>query len=253
MPRVRSLTGVTSRLVVLLAFLAPSVAAAADTILQSGPARVVLVELFTSEGCSSCPPAERWLAARRGDRGLWRDFVPVAWHVTYWDNLGWPDRLAQRAFTDRQYAYAAAWHKESVYTPCFVRDGREWQAGPLGTAGPPAGILRVRYDPATGAANVEFEPASPGATELEVTAVLLGGGMEVAVRAGENAGRSLEHEFAALVTARAPLVRAAAVFRGTLTLAPPSGEPAPRRALVVWVARRGELAPLQAAGGWIGR
>ncbi|HTX64703.1 MAG TPA: DUF1223 domain-containing protein, partial [Opitutaceae bacterium] len=84
----------TSRLVVLLAFLAPSVAAAADTILQSGPARVVLVELFTSEGCSSCPPAERWLAARRGDRGLWRDFVPVAWHVTYWDNLGWPDRLA---------------------------------------------------------------------------------------------------------------------------------------------------------------
>lgn len=246
----RSLTGVTSRLIVLLAFLAPSVAAAADTILQSGPARVALVELFTSEGCSSCPPAERWLADRRADPGLWRDFVPVAWHVTYWDNLGWPDRLAQRAFTDRQYAYAAAWHRDSVYTPCFVRDGREWQVGPVATAGPPAGILRVRYDPANGAAIVEFEPVSPGPAELEVNAALLGGGLKVAVRAGENSGRTLEHEFAALATARAPLVRAATVCRATLSLTPPVGRP-PRLALAVWVTRRGELAPLQAAGGWI--
>ena len=238
------------RLLTLAGLLAAGPAWGADLVICSGPARVALVELFTSEGCSSCPPAERWLAARREDRGLWRDFVPVAWHVTYWDNLGWPDRLAQRAFTDRQYAYAAAWHKESVYTPCLVRDGREWQAGPVGTAGPPAGILRVRYDPATGAANVEFEPASPGATELEVTAVLLGGGMEVAVRAGENAGRSLEHEFAALATVRAPLIRDATVFRATLSLSPAAGRPA-RLALAVWVTRRGELAPLQAAGGWI--
>ncbi|HTT55618.1 MAG TPA: DUF1223 domain-containing protein [Opitutaceae bacterium] len=223
----------------------------ADLALSSGPSRVALVELFTSEGCSSCPPAERWLAGRRDDPGLWRDFVPVAWHVTYWDNLGWPDRLAQRVFTDRQYAYAAAWHRDSVYTPCFVRDGREWQPGLASAASAPAGILRVRYDPANGAASVEFEPVSLGPAEFEVNAALLGGGLKVAVRAGENSGRTLEHEFAALATARAPLVRAATVYRATLSLAPPAGQP-PRLALAVWVTRRGELAPLQAAGGWIG-
>ena len=223
---------------------------AADLVLSSGPSRVALVELFTSEGCSSCPPAERWLADRRDDPGLWRDFVPIGWHVTYWDNLGWPDRLAQRAFTDRQYAYASAWHKDSVYTPCFVRDGREWLAGPAAAAGTPAGILRVRYDPANGAAAVEFDPVSPGAAELEVNAALLGGGLKVAVRAGENSGRTLEHEFAALATVRAPLIRDATVFRATLSLSPAAGRPA-RLALAVWVTRRGGLAPLQAAGGWI--
>ena len=252
MPRVRSLTGVTSRLVVLLAFLAPAMAAAADTILQSGPARVALVELFTSEGCSSCPPAERWLAERRTDAGLWREFVPVAWHVTYWDNLGWPDRLAQRVFTDRQYAYAAAWRRESVYTPCFVRDGREWRPDQGGAAGAAAGMLRADFEPQTGALQVEFQPAAPDGAALELDAALLGGGLVSEVRAGENSGRRLEHEFTVLATVRAPLVREAAGFHATLRLPLPAGAPAPRRALAVWITRRGELTPLQAAGGWLG-
>src|SRR5476651_2604058 len=92
----------------------------------SGPNRVSLVELYTSEGCSSCPPAERWIAARKNDAGLWRDFVPVAFHVDYWNRLGWPDRFSTREFTQRQYTQAAAWGTGSVYTPCFVRDGAEW-------------------------------------------------------------------------------------------------------------------------------
>src|ERR1017187_258248 len=81
----------------------------------SGPAHVALVELYTSEGCSSCPPAERWLAARRDDPGLWRDFVPIAFHVDYWNQLGWPDRFSTREFTQRQYALATAWGGDSVY------------------------------------------------------------------------------------------------------------------------------------------
>ena len=109
---------------------------------SSGTAQIALIELFTSEGCSSCPPAEQWLAGRRADAGLWREFVPVAWHVTYWDQLGWADRFGQRAFTDRQYAYAAAWHSDSVYTPCFVRDGVEWRPGRAAGVGHPAGRCR---------------------------------------------------------------------------------------------------------------
>ena len=93
----------------------------------SGPSQVALVELYTSEGCSSCPPADAWLAALRDKPGLWSESVPVAFHVDYWNGLGWKDRLSSRASTDRQYAYAEAWGNRSVYTPCFVRNGAEWR------------------------------------------------------------------------------------------------------------------------------
>ena len=83
----------------------------------SGPAQTALIELFSSEGCSSCPPAERWLGSLRTEPGLWRGFVPVAFHVDYWNRLGWPDRFSTREFTAREYDYAAAWHSDSVYTP----------------------------------------------------------------------------------------------------------------------------------------
>ena len=88
--------------------------AAAEQRFSSGPAQVALVELYTSEGCSSCPPAERWLGELRTAPGLWRDFVPVAWHVDYWNRLGWPDRFSTKEFTARQYAVAAAWRSDSV-------------------------------------------------------------------------------------------------------------------------------------------
>ena len=106
-----------------------AVPAPAAPTFTSGPTQVALLELFTSEGCSSCPPAERWLAGFRTAPGLWREVVPVAWHVTYWDDLGWKDIYAAKAFTARQYAYASLWHSDSVYTPCLVRNGRDWHAG----------------------------------------------------------------------------------------------------------------------------
>src|SRR5438270_83142 len=86
-----------------------------------------LLELFTSEGCSSCPPAEAWLGRLKSDDRLWQDFVPIAFHVDYWDRLGWKDRFAQSEWTQRQRAYANKWGSSSVYTPGFVLDGREWQ------------------------------------------------------------------------------------------------------------------------------
>ena len=72
-----------------------SAAAPSAKTFSSGEQPVPLVELFTSEGCSSCPPAEHWLGELREEEGLWRDFVPVAWHVNYWDRLGWPDKFKE--------------------------------------------------------------------------------------------------------------------------------------------------------------
>ena len=100
---------------------------AADFEVETGPQRVHLIELFTSQGCSSCPPAEVWLSKLKSEPGLWKNFVPLAFHVDYWDYLGWRDPWATKEFSDRQRNYAEAWRRDSVYTPGFVLNGREWR------------------------------------------------------------------------------------------------------------------------------
>src|SRR6478609_8524746 len=114
------------RLILLCILLGGPLAAAARH-LESGTTQTTLLELYSSEGCSSCPPAEAWMASLRDAPGLWRDFVPVVFHVAYWDRLGWRDRFASEQFTQRQYAYAARWRSDSVYTPEFVANGEQWR------------------------------------------------------------------------------------------------------------------------------
>lgn len=220
----------------------------------SGPERVSLIELFTSEGCSSCPPAERWLGKLRDAPGLWRDFVPVAFHVDYWNRLGWPDRFSSKEFTRREYAYAAAWASESVYTPCFVRDGAEWRARevprPAGAAAT-AGTLSVVYNRAKDTVRADFVAAGAGegggantGAAFEVHAAILGSGIVSKVTSGENRGETLGHEFVALALVHGVPGR-------ELALAFPAVAGVPRHALAVWVTRRGGLTPLQATGGWL--
>src|SRR5260370_30783575 len=115
----------TVELSLMLGVLA-SVTARADPIVFESPERqTVLLELFTSEGCSSCPPAESWLSQLKQKPGLWSDFVPVAFHFDYWDYLGWRDRWASQQFSDRQRGYASSCSNHSVYTPRFVLHGNE--------------------------------------------------------------------------------------------------------------------------------
>src|SRR5690242_2519357 len=126
-----------------LIFLSPSFCLNAQPItFQSSESQTSLLELYTSEGCSSCPPAETWLSRLKESPGLWKDFVPIAFHVDYWDYLGWRDSWSTKAFTDRQHAYARTWRNGSVYTPGFVLNGKEWrtwsrsQSVPTSTAQP---------------------------------------------------------------------------------------------------------------------
>jgi len=240
-------------LVFFLALLARAAAAAPDLHFASGGSRVALIELYTSEGCSSCPPAERWLGALREDSGLWRDYVPVSFHVNYWDDLGWKDRLASRAYTDRQYLLANAWGSRSVYTPCFVRDGAEWHPG-SGPPGPDAGAPGVlSVDVAGSLCRIRWAAGSPAAAgEFEVHVALLGGGLVSRVTAGENRGSTLAHEFVVLGLADHGLRSSAGeTGEAELPLPAPAVPGARRLAIAAWVTRRGDLAPLQATGGWL--
>jgi hypothetical protein len=238
-----------------LFFLVSAAAAAAQPETRqftSGARRTELIELYTSEGCSSCPPAERWLAGLRGEPGLWRDFVPVAFHVNYWDNLGWPDRFASDQFTRRQYALAAAWGGGSVYTPCFVRDGAEWHpASAPGASDEVAGLLAASYDPAGGRCRVKFLPAEKTSGGYDVHVALLGGGLASNVTAGENAGETLRHEFVVLALVDAPMKMDGSAGGVDVTMPAINIDGVGRRALAAWITRRDELVPLQATGGWI--
>jgi hypothetical protein len=235
-----------------------NVALGAEAVFRSGPAQVGLIELYTSEGCSSCPPAEKWLGELRTAPGLWREFVPVAFHVNYWDHLGWRDALASKAFTEREHAYAEAWRASSVYTPCFVRNGAEWRpadrAAGVRTNENDAGVLGLNWQPEKNAARIEYRPATKTARvdALDVTVALLGGGIVSNVRKGENAGRELRHEFVVLRLESHALRRGEnGLWTAMLTVKPRGDVTAPRRAMAAWVSARGQLAPIQAVGGWL--
>lgn len=219
------------------------VAPAAEVVFQSGPARTHLLELFTSEGCSSCPPAEARFSKFKTDARLWKDFVPVAFHVDYWDRLGWPDRFASKAWTERQRTYAAGWNSSSVYTPGFVLNGREWRGGnvPAAASEQPGVLKAVARD--DGSVAVSFEGDSTRA--LEVNVATLGVGLSTNVKAGENSGRKLSHDFVVLDLAKNRLEPGMKEVRVQTQKQSEAG------ALALWITEAGRAEPLQAAGGFL--
>ena len=181
----------TSALLLAAAAALAGSATAADVCqARSGAQPPAVVELYTSEGCSSCPPADRWLSTLKGRP----DVLALAFHVTYWDQLGWADRFATREGTARQYALAHGADGGGPYTPQIVANGRDWRQWPklpaaLGTA--PAPTLTLQRDADTVVATVGSVSAG---TPLAGYWVVLEDGHQSQVRAGENAGEQLRHD-----------------------------------------------------------
>ncbi len=230
-------------------------AKAAPVVFQSSERQTSLLELYTSEGCSSCPPAETWLSRLKASPGLWSDFVPVAFHVDYWNSLGWRDRWSNEQYSDRQRAYAKAWGSENIYTPEFVLNGREWsrsvwQRGVPPTSEADAGLLKVSSDDAR-RWRVSFVPGRQQESIYEVHAALLVSGVGSDVKAGENAGRQLNHDFAAIAFTELPLVSRSNVLESVFVLDSAQNKTDGRLALAVWITPNGKTEPLQATGGWL--
>jgi hypothetical protein len=218
--------------------------------MQSGPNRNYLLELYTSEGCSSCPPAEAWVSSLRQSSRLWQEVVPITFHINYWDDLGWKDPLATQAFTDRQRNYAAVWNAENVYTPEFVLNSKEWRGRSLDAIPrsiEDAGILSAMLND-NGDLRVTFKPASGKQGPWEVHVALLGLDLSSNVRAGENSGRTLTHDFVAETLTSADME--GALPTAILHLAE-NKIVADKSALAVWVTARGELDPVQTVGGYL--
>src|SRR6516164_8016961 len=158
--------------------------------------RPILVELFTSEGCSSCPPADALLA----ELGSRPDVLALSFHVDYWDRLGWKDPFSSREATQRQNRYAALLDLATVYTPQIVVDGR-WQAvgsdradveHALDLARRDRQEVPITLDLAQGQAQIKLGPGS-GAAAASVLLIGFDRRHVTAVKRGENAGRTLPH------------------------------------------------------------
>lgn len=244
----------TSLRIALLALACSGAVSAAPTEsivrLSSAGKHVALVELFTSEGCSSCPPADRWLSGLKENARLWKDYVPVAFHVDYWDYIGWRDRFASATYSNRQRQYAREGGVNTVYTPGMFQNGREWRGwyrGQLpGDDAASAGTLNVEIS--DDKVSVGYKPVSADDAKLIVHVAILGMGLESRVGAGENRGRTLQHDFVVLGLTSTPLTSAGTRYSAELEL-PRAGNAASTHAVAAWISTADRQAPIQAVGG----
>ncbi len=218
-------------------------AAAAVCSATSGAQAPQVIELYTSEGCSSCPPADRWLSTLKGRS----DVLALSFHVDYWDRLGWADRFASRAATDRQYGWARTHRSNNVYTPQVVAGGQDWRRWP---ALPPAAVAagasapRLTLQREGQRVKASVSALAGGSGRLGGYWAVLEDGHQSRVLAGENSGETLRHDH--VVRLYQPLAEWPAGTAQQLELPVLDGNPTnPRRvALVVFDAANQR--PLQA-------
>lgn len=201
-------------LTIALATLAASGMAQAATAMctsHSPSHRVALVELYSSEGCSSCPPADNWLSQWKNS-GTTQSIVPLALHVDYWNSLGWTDRFSQHRFTERQQTLTDLAGGHTIYTPEIFVSGRELRSWSQ-QASFQNRIEKVIAEPAQANVALELKPQTTGAFNVnaQFTAKAANSATKPAdtlnayiavyenaltsqVRAGENSGVTLHHE-----------------------------------------------------------
>lgn len=178
---------------------------AAECTAKSGNKTTPLLELYTSEGCSSCPPADKWISKISHDKS---EVTPLAFHVDYWDYIGWKDQFSKAEYSDRQRKAAAFGGAGFVYTPQFVFNGRDfkgWDNSRLKSAINQTQQLSSRANLTLNAVNeadgsitliANAESLNPKVTKnADVFVALYENGLITQVKAGENNGRELKHDY----------------------------------------------------------
>jgi hypothetical protein len=178
---------------------------------KSGRNTVALVELYTSEGCDSCPPVDKWLSALKGNQAYSGRAVPLSMHVDYWDYIGWRDPYAQAQFGARQREISGINRERTVYTPQILVAGRDLRPGMFSTAsGFDEALAKINRMPPRADLGLNIQGASASELKLDATAKLKNtseagdavlylavfeNGLSSSVAAGENKGKLLKHDF----------------------------------------------------------
>lgn len=213
--------------------------------LESGTTRNTLIELYTSEGCSSCPPAEAYLNKLKNDKNLWKKWVPVAFHVQYWDYIGWKDPYATQKNGQRQSLYASLKHASTVYTPAFMVNGASWRRGIFSNSLPneksTAGNLVVSVNGKS--VNASYKTINKSSLKLNIA--ILGMDLTSHIKRGENEGRTANHDFV-VVGFNSSI---SDNLKWDMRLPELHYSKAENYALAIWVSEINNPTPLQVVGG----
>lgn len=174
------------------------------SVVTSGAATTSIIELYTSEGCDSCPPADKWFSTLRADAKV----IPLAFHVDYWDYIGWKDRFGKPAFAERQRADVMRQGSRTVYTPQMLLNGKDWRAWTSGS-GLASSVRDTAARSPRAALTLALTPANPQQYGLQLTVKVLDAverkesalfiavtenNLVSRVSAGENRGVTLKHD-----------------------------------------------------------
>lgn len=197
----RTITALVASLI--LSTLQPAIAAECSA--KSGASTVPLLELYTSEGCSSCPPADKWLSSLKPDASK---VIPLAFHVDYWDYIGWKDKFSKAEYSDRQRKTAAFTGAGFVYTPQFVLNGRDFRGADesrLNQAITASQKLASRANLSLNAVTLSSGEVNLQATvkavnsadikNADIFIAIYESKLASQVNAGENNGRELKHDY----------------------------------------------------------
>lgn len=224
------LASIVSSVIASLLLLNQTQVYAAECKAKSGTQTVPLLELYTSEGCSSCPPADKWLSQLSIDTSK---VVPLAFHVDYWNYIGWKDRFSKAQYSDRQRKIAAFNHAGFVYTPQFVFNGKDfkgWDDSRLNSAVNKQQKLAARVNVAlealsdeTGSITLKTSANTENPEDAKNTDVFIAlyeNKLVSQIKAGENNGRELKHDYVVRELFGAYQLNHQNIFKKDFTLSP---------------------------------
>lgn len=170
-------------------------------VIKSGPYQTAVLELYTSEGCSSCPPADEWLAQITKMSASELDVLPLAFHVDYWDYIGWKDEFADPSYTQRQRHLGRLNRQSSIYTPEFFVDGKEARGTSnilkkIREANQTRSLLDMQLSIHQQKMQFQLHLSSQNNSEqnLKVQFFVYEDDLSNEVKRGENAGKTLKHQ-----------------------------------------------------------
>lgn len=248
----RSIQSIHLILIALSLLVTVKSATAEPVTITSTNEETYFLELYTSQGCSSCPPAEEWISQFTDHEKLWKSIIPLNFHVDYWDYLGWKDPFASPEFSRRQRTYAKLGNSRTVATPGFIIDGKGWQGWFRGKGFPEANIKSPNTLTATiDETKVKVNFDSITNSELIAHVALLGFGIETKVKAGENNRRLLNHDFVVIGYQQGKMTADNKLSSFIdLPFPPIVNVDTARTAIVVWVSTKKDPTPIQVAADW---
>jgi hypothetical protein len=218
-----------------------------------------IIELYTSEGCSSCPPADKWLSQLKLKPNLFTQFIPMAFHVDYWNQLGWTDRFSNKANSQRQYIHKQQGNISQVYTPGIMINNKEWRGWFKGKRAwtitkKPVGVLNVNHNQGSQQLEISFSPEQTiNGQFMQLNIAILGMGLSNDIKTGENRGHELKHDFVVLNHIQQQISidpnNDKQQWQASLPDVPASGQQ--QSVLVVWLSATDSQDVIQATGGYL--